>query len=240
MPAQCSLLNRLLIERTAITAYSQLASWHYRNEKLGPYTAVFGARRPGSSRWLAVIVYAMPQIGSATRAKAMAALNAVRCPPNAGIDERIRWLNASLRCICRVVVDPRYRGIGLAVRIVRETLPLAGVPFVEAIAAMGRANPFLERAGMTRFDTPSPQTPSRLRRVLALLGIASADLIDPLVVNDKIDALQPELRLFLEAEVRLFLKPCVKRRNMPHSLERTRFVLSRLGPAPAYYLWIKP
>ena len=104
---------------------------------------------------------------------------------------------------------------------------------------MGRVNPFLEKAGMTRFDTQSTQAPSRLRAVLALLGIPSTDLLDPLAVNERIDVLQPEFRLLLEAEIRLFLKPFVKRRDMPPSLERTRFVLSRLGPAPAYYLWTR-
>ena len=29
------------------------------------------------------------------------------------------------------------------------------VPFIEALAVMGRVNPFFEKAGMTRYDAPT-------------------------------------------------------------------------------------
>jgi GNAT superfamily N-acetyltransferase len=239
MVSTCSVMDRLIIDRASKAAYEQLAQWHYRSEKLGPYTAIFGARDPRSNAWAAVIVYAMPQIGSAVRAKAMAAISRSESRPVIleSIAERIKWLNANVRCISRVVVDPRYRGMGLAVRLVRETLPLAGVHVVEALAAMGNINPFFEKAGMTRFGTSVSPASVRLEKALRLVGIPESILIDPRAVHERIDCLPGELKLFIEAEMQLFLKPFVKRRNMEHSLERTRFVLSRLATKPVYYIW---
>jgi hypothetical protein len=240
MSEECTISKELVIERAPRAAYEQLARWHYRGCKLGPYSAIFGARRPGSHRWAAVIVYGMPAINSRLRTSAMAKIGGNGLPEGElGLDERIKWLNANVRCISRVVVDPRYRGVGLAARLVRETLPLAGVPIVEALAVMGEVNPFFEKAGMTRYDGLACDVQPRLARVLQMLGIPRWLFIDPPAVQERLDALPGELRLVAEAEIRLFMKRYVKVRNMPHSLERTRFVLSRLFARPVYYLWQK-
>jgi hypothetical protein len=243
MIAECTISRHVAIERANIAAYTQLCHWHYRGERLGPYTAIFGARPAGSARWVGVIVYSMPPINSRLRAAAMAAPSGSSvhaCPlpsPGVRLKERIRWLNTNVRCISRVVVDPRYRGVGLAARLVRETLPLAGVPIVEALAAMGQVNPFFEKAGMTRYDAPPSEHSSRLENVFERLGIPQCLLIDPREVTIRLENLPGRLRLLAEAEIRLFMKPYVKFRNMPHSIERTRFVLSRLCTRPVYYLW---
>ena len=61
--------------------------------------------------------------------------------------------------ISRVVIHPKYRTIGLGAKIVTETLPLAGKPYVETIAIMAKYKPFFEKAGMTKIaeTTPNPQ-----------------------------------------------------------------------------------
>jgi hypothetical protein len=238
MNSECSISKNLVIERAPRRAYEQLARWHYRSSRLGPYSAIFGARHQGAARWAAVIVYSMPAINSRMRARVMA--NRGGDIPAGSTEERIKWLNENVRCISRVVVEPRYRGIGLAARLVRETLPLAGVPIVEALAVMGQVNPFFEKAGMTRFDCSASDFQPRLAHVLEMLGIARWQFIDPPAVHQQLERLSGELRLLAEAEIRLFMKPYVKVRNMPHSLERTRFFLSRLFARPVYYLWQRP
>ncbi len=238
MTTECTISKRLVIERAPRAAYEQLARWHYRSRKLGPYSAIFGARRPNAAMWAAVIVYGMPAINSRLRTHAMAGL-CPDCSPSSDmtVQERIKWLNANVRCISRVIVDPRYRGVGLAARLVRETLPLAGVPMVEALAVMGEVNPFFEKAGVTRFDGSLSDVRPRLACILEMLGIPRWLFIDPRAVHEKLDSLPGELRLLAEAEIRLFMKPYVKLRKMPHSMERTRFFLSRLFARPVYYLW---
>jgi len=62
----------------------------------------------------------------------------------------MKELNEKLTRIARVVVHPKYRTIGASVKLLRESLPLCGKPYVEMIAVMARYNPFAEHAGMRR------------------------------------------------------------------------------------------
>ena len=59
-------------------------------------------------------------------------------------------VNEKFAIISRVILHPKYRTIGLGARLVRETLPLVGLPYIEAIAVMSRYNPFFEKAGMRK------------------------------------------------------------------------------------------
>jgi hypothetical protein len=60
----------------------------------------------------------------------------------------IQELNKQLSIINRVVIHPKYRTIGLGAKLIRETLPLVGTPYVEMIAVMAKYSPFAEKAGM--------------------------------------------------------------------------------------------
>ena len=59
-------------------------------------------------------------------------------------------LDKKFAIISRVVVHPKHRTIGLGVKLVKETMPRVGLPFIEAIAVMAQYNPFFEKAGMTK------------------------------------------------------------------------------------------
>ena len=61
----------------------------------------------------------------------------------------------------RVVLHSKYRSIGLGVKLIRETLPLVGTPYVEMIAVMAKYNPFAEKAGMRKVAVQEPQQDSR-------------------------------------------------------------------------------
>jgi ABC-type lipoprotein export system ATPase subunit/GNAT superfamily N-acetyltransferase len=61
----------------------------------------------------------------------------------------LQKVNAEIQRISRVIVHPKYRGIGLASELVRQTLPLVNSRLVETVAAMAKYNPFFEKAGMT-------------------------------------------------------------------------------------------
>jgi len=51
-------------------------------------------------------------------------------------------INRNVALISRVVVHPKYRSMGLGVKLVKETLPLAGKPYVETVAVMAATTPF--------------------------------------------------------------------------------------------------
>jgi len=61
-------------------------------------------------------------------------------------------INEETARISRVVIHPKFRGIGLGEHLVRETLSRSGVRVIEALAVMAKYNPFFERAGMLRVN----------------------------------------------------------------------------------------
>lgn len=62
--------------------------------------------------------------------------------------EQVRFANRNLRTISRLIVHPRYRGVGVAGELVRVAVRACPTGFVEARARMGHAVPVFERAGM--------------------------------------------------------------------------------------------
>jgi hypothetical protein len=83
--------------------------------------------------------------------------------------ERLDFINRNITRIARVIIAPKFRGIGLGVKLVRETMPLTGKRYVETLAVMARYNPFFEKAGMRRVEYQAdPDYEKALRRLEAL------------------------------------------------------------------------
>lgn len=220
--------------------YGSLAAHHYRDNRPAVVKAVYTIRPKRSlgslgRRPAGVIVYAMatPRVELRTLATGGAF---------SGLDRQteLEMLNRHVRCIARVIVEPRFRGVGLAVRLVRETMPRLDVPIIEALGVMPLVNPFLERAGLKSFAPRVPVEHVALVEALSVVGIEEAELIDPESVQQKLDRLAQSADDFIEVRMRQFLKSHGSRRTMPGGLERTRYILGKLTHRPAYYLWINP
>ncbi|MHC4660193.1 MAG: GNAT family N-acetyltransferase [Planctomycetota bacterium] len=50
----------------------------------------------------------------------------------------------------RVVLDGRFRGLGLGAHLVEESAKKLGMPFIECLTVMGGYSRFLEKAGFVR------------------------------------------------------------------------------------------
>ncbi len=238
---RCSVIKKLQIVRGCLDDYKKLAQFHYRDSRIGPFAAIF-AIRPSKAlgaqlgtNTVGVIVYTMPSVGVELRNIATGNLFT-------GLDKgtRLALINKNIRCISRVVIEPRFRGLGLASRLVRETMPKMGVPLVEAMAVMGLVNPFFEKAGMKAFTAKMPARCVQLVEAFSLVGIEKDMLISPQKVQQKLDHLkQPEAE-FIEIQIKHFLQSYGRRRYERAGLERTRFVLSKLTLRPVYYIWFNP
>jgi GNAT superfamily N-acetyltransferase len=125
--------------------YEKLAHFHYRDSRVFAYHKIFVMKRGDET--VGAIVYGSPPLAVTGRRKAI------------GKPLTIQEINRDIIRISRVVIHPKYRTIGLGAKIVAETLPLAGKPYVETIAVMAKYNPFFEKAGMTKIaeTTPNPQ-----------------------------------------------------------------------------------
>jgi ABC-type lipoprotein export system ATPase subunit/GNAT superfamily N-acetyltransferase len=142
---ECSLVREMHVEEGTKEDYKKLARFHYRDSRLFAYHKIFALKRDDET--VGAIVYGSPPITVTGRRQAL------------GKHLTINEVNRDLTRISRVVVHPKYRTIGLGAKIVAETLPLAGKPYVETIAVMAKYNPFFERAGMTKIaeTKPDPQ-----------------------------------------------------------------------------------
>lgn len=237
---RCSIEKGLEIVPGDMGDYEQLAAYHYRGERPVAVKAVFALRprRPLGSlgrRSAGVIVYTMPNPRVEMRTIATGGIFA-------GLDRQteLSLLNRSIRCIARVIVEPRLRGIGLASRLVRETMPALGVPIIEALGVMPLVNPFLERAGMKAFEPRVPVEHVELIEAFSAVGIEDGDLVDPGRVQGRLDELPHAAAQFIEARIQQFIRSHGTRRTMPPGMERTRYILARLTHRPVYYIWFNP
>ncbi len=108
--------------------------------------------------------------------------------------------------ISRVVVHPKYRTIGLGSKLVKETLPLAGTPYVEMPAVMAKYNPFAAKAGMQKItEQPPPKQALTIAETLRKLGFNIHLLGSEKYVLAKLQSLsEKEIATIREA----FIKHC--------------------------------
>lgn len=203
--------DELEIQAGTLDDYRALRAFHYRGRDPAVVTSVLriahrsagvigrhGARR-GADVVAGVLVRSLPPLGCGLRQVATGGRYSGlrRCDAAA-------LLNAEVRTIARVVIEPRYRGLGLAVKLVRHALAnpeRESLRLTEALAAMGRVCPFFERAGMTRYDRPPPPQDARLLDALAHLGLEPSTLASRALMRSRIGRLEPAERSLLEREL---------------------------------------
>ena len=194
----------------------------------------------GRDRPVGVIVYSMPLPKVALR-------NRATNNRYLGLGDHrrgLQLLNREMRWISRVVIHPQYRGIGLAHYLVEQTLERVGTIMVEALAAMGRVNPFFERAGMKRYEQATSARAVRLIEAFGQVGIGEEQLYDPGALGRAIDKLNPEGQTFINKEMGRFIQPFRGRRHYIDRQDKTRkgdllvrLVVQHVMIKPIYYLW---
>jgi ABC-type ATPase with predicted acetyltransferase domain len=146
--------GRLRISRGTWRDYRQLARFHYRPGRPGIPLTIWTIRyhAPGDSpRVVAVAVLSHPMRIATGRRRAIGL--------RGSMGDDLRFINRYVRTISRVIVHPQFRALGLSSRLVRWVCKNCQTRYVEALAQMGWAIPFFERAGMRRFDPPTPNAP---------------------------------------------------------------------------------
>ena len=240
----CSATSHLQIVPAGPGEYRKLSQYHYRAGRLSPYKAMYALvdTHPVRSRFsdgrivVGVIVYSMPSPNLALR-------NVATDGAFAQFGDRraqLQLVNENIRCISRVIIDPRYRGLSLASYLVRETLSKLDVAMIEALAVMGQVNPFFEKAGMKKFEAKLSLHCAKLSEALGMVGIDETHFTDPSGIHEKIKGLSATHRDFIEKQFNDFLQAYGKRRNMTEGIDRTSFVLGKLSSRPAYYIWRNP
>lgn len=202
--------------------YQKLAPYHYLPGDPAVIDSVFTAH---TTELVAVLVVSRPTLNGAHRDLAWP--GRFSGPSKRRAAQR---LNAELRCISRVIVDPRYQGQGIAQRLVRRYLRSPVTPCTEAVAAMGAVSPFFARAGMTAYSLPPAPHAARLADALEHIGLTPPDLADPAQPA----RLSPRRARFINRELRRWASAAAPRRarnSLPElwSLARTRHATHRFA-----------
>jgi len=153
---ECSLVKGIQVVEGSHQDWKTLSVFHYRSHRIAAPRKIFCLKR--GDELCGVIVYCYPPIACFGRRQVLPKMS-------------IKELNQKLSIISRVVVHPKYRTIGLGSKLVRQTLSLAGTPYVEMVAVMAKYNPFGEKAGMQKIaEQPPSKKGLAIARVLEELG----------------------------------------------------------------------
>ena len=175
---ECTLVKEMLVEEGSTEDWRALASLHYRSHRISAPRKIFCLRR--GDELCGVIVYCYPPSASFGRRLVLPRMS-------------MRELNGKLSVISRVVVHPKYRTVGLGVKLVRDTLGLAGTDYVEMSAVMAKYNPFAEKAGMKRIvEQRPPKEAEKIMDVLKGLGFNPQLLGSTNYVSKTLQALNEE------------------------------------------------
>ncbi|HRK31638.1 MAG TPA: hypothetical protein PLD59_11215 [Tepidisphaeraceae bacterium] len=152
MIIQCPIPGRIYVAPAKFNEYKTLRRFHYRPGDPRVPCDVIAAwhQLPGCpARCVGVAVLAWPTAFHRVRYHALGIADL-----RAG--DRMRFANANVRTIARVIVHPTFRGIGLSSRLVRALILRCPTRYIEATAMMARLHPLFDRAGMKRIERPPP------------------------------------------------------------------------------------
>jgi len=188
---ECSLVKEMHVDEGTVQDWRKLAGFHYRSHKIVAPRKIFCLKR--GDELCGVIVYCYPPPTCFGRRLVLPKMT-------------MKELNRDLSIISRVVVHPKYRTVGLGVKLVKETLPLAGTPGVEMPAVMAKYNPFGEKAEMRKIaEQPPPKEALAIAEILQRLGFNIQLLGSEKYVLNKLQTLSDE---DLEKVREAFIKHC--------------------------------
>lgn len=201
--------EQLVLRSGSYRDYQMLAEHHYRAARPATLMRVLVLEhaKPGvisrfvnqrsESQVVGVLVESLPSLSCHLRDEATGR----RYANLMSMKQRARALNAEVRCISRVIVAPQWRGLGLAVRLVRHALEAATTPVTEAIAAMGNVHPFFERAGMLPYRAARSECDARLIAALRSVALSELDLAMAHRFVERVEAMEVSQRRWIWREM---------------------------------------
>jgi GNAT superfamily N-acetyltransferase len=230
----------------SLADYNTLKEHHYRAGRPATATRVLTLRqharsvadrfqgKPARKQTVAVLVESLPSLSCTMRNWALHDRFGNWLEPR----QRAALLNREVRVISRVVVHPCWRGVGLAVRLVKEALNTPTTLYTEALAAMGRVNPFFQRAGMTPYHRPPHAFDTRLTDAMRSINLQPNSLASIDQTCSQIDSLSQIKRDWFHKELYRWYRQNGGR-SIVHSTDPMTHLITarqRLMLDPVYYL----
>lgn len=165
-PRICSIYRKIRVEKASVEDYDKLSRFHYRSKGVAGikdcYKLLFDDHVVG------VIVYSSSYLNLKPRNMVFGE----RYVYSPGDLHKARLINKEIARISRVIIHPKFRGIGLGAFLVRETMPRVDASVIEVVAVMAKYNPFFEKAGMLRvyYRRDEIAVEKKIRRFLEARG----------------------------------------------------------------------
>lgn len=164
---RCSICGAVCIEKGSVEDYSKLSRFHYRSkdESVSEGLRIRDCYKLLlNDQLIGVIVYSNSYLNLKPRNKVFGR----RYVYTPGDSHKARLINREIARISRVIIHPKFRGIGLGAFLVRETMPRVDAEVIEVLAVMAKYNPFFEKAGMIRVNYRRGESSieKRVRRLL--------------------------------------------------------------------------
>lgn len=231
---RAELADEVTFIRGKVRDYSRFAHWHYLGAgRPGPTSDVFLAMYEGRAIGIAMFGYPHLLLSARNVALPEYAPKRIRETGAAG-------LNANVRLLQRVVVEPRFRGIGVARALIRHGLKNIEAAVVECVAQMGAFSDFLLGAGFCRVcDVHPPASVRNLNGFLAKHGIRQCELLAPDLPARLATEVAARLRRHIAAVARTRIQTGFGSRRRTDQLPPSalRKALARVGAKPGYFVW---
>lgn len=165
-----------VIEEGTLADLRAMSPFHYaRSHPHAPVRVLRAVDRHGGSGGLVgVLAVSRPVLNASWRATVWPAVFG-----GLGNREHALAINANLRTISRVIVEPRHRSMGVGSMLVRAYLTSRETVLTETIASMARYTSLFARCGMRRVECPRAARDERLLLALGAQGRAPFELVDP-------------------------------------------------------------
>lgn len=230
--------QQLFLSETTHRFFLRLAHYHPVKQAAPIFKYIYGLfPKPPWSKVhphpVAVIVYAPPV--PSLRARARALRGQINFPRDR--KQNLRLVNANILYISKLIVDPRYHNLGLATWLLKETIALQHVPYIESLTPIDYTNKIFAHCGFTTLYNPAPPYYARLVTALTAAGVGAALYDHPHQVNLRIERMPAEQKAIVLYEMQRFANHFKSHGSGPHSLERTAYILGKLSYPQAYHLY---
>lgn len=231
----------LEIRKTGFKDYLKLREHHYLKSDPTFFTNIYKLCDKRDNRNcfpnpLCVLIYSMPTIALTPRN--LITNNFFNEPKSKSA--RAKLVNKNIRCLARIITDPRFLRLGFAYKLITETLHLQNIAMIETITPIEPANALFLKCGFEQIINPTPHWYHRLKLALNNAGIHKSLYNLPQQVQNRIDRLDKGAARLLDNEIYFFLNHFKRYRNMPASLHRTSLILSKMNYPNSYMYWFNP
>jgi GNAT superfamily N-acetyltransferase len=146
-------------------------------------------------------------------------------------------INHNIVYIARIIVDPRFHKIGIASRLLKETIPLFNYHWIETMTPIDKYMSLFTKNGFKLFFQPTPQLYYDMQQALLRAKVDRQYWTLPKNATSVIDALNKYERNLFDSACKKFLRNFHHHEREKKGIARIEYILSKIRYPNAYYLY---